>query len=53
MTKKKVGAKKQGRTQYSTEFKQQALLRAVKEGIPAVAQGGYLSPDEFELSKAA
>ena len=38
MTKKKVEAKKQERTQYSAEFKQQALLRAVKKGIPAVAQ---------------
>ena len=38
MTKKKIEVKKQGRTHYSVEFKQQALLRAVKEGIPAVAQ---------------
>jgi putative transposase len=47
MTQKKVEAKKQGRTQYSTEFKQQALLRAVKEGIPAVAQDLGLEPAQL------
>lgn len=47
MTKKKVEAKKQGRTRYSAEYKQQALLRAVKEGIPAVAQDLGLEPAQL------
>lgn len=47
MTKKKVEAKKQGRTRYSAEYKQQALLRAVKEGIPAVALDLGLEPAQF------
>lgn len=37
MTKKKA-AGKTPRTRYSTEFKQQAVLRAVKDGVPTVAQ---------------
>ena len=37
MTKKKVEAKA-GRTRYSAEFKQQALLRAIKDGVPATAK---------------
>jgi transposase len=47
MTKKKVEIKKQGRTHYSAEYKQQALLRAVKEGIPAVAQDLGLEPAQL------
>jgi transposase len=52
MTKKKVEAKKQGRTQYSAEFKRQALLRAVKEGIPAVAQDLGLEPAQLYAWRA-
>lgn len=52
MTKKKVEAKKQERTQYSAEFKQQALLRAVKEGIPAVAQDLGLEPAQLYAWRA-
>ena len=37
MTQKKV-ATKTGRKRYSAEFKQQALLRAVKDGVPMAAQ---------------
>ena len=37
MTRKKSETKRE-RKQFSTEFKQQALLRAVKDGIPAVAR---------------
>lgn len=48
MTKKKVEAKKQ----YSAEFKQQALLRAVKEGIPAVAQDLGLEPAQLYAWRA-
>ena len=52
MTKKKVEAKKQERTQYSAEFKQQALLRAVKDGIPAVAQDLGLEPAQLYAWRA-
>lgn len=52
MTKKKVEAKKQERTQYSAEFKQQALLRAVKEGIPTVAQDLGLEPAQLYAWRA-
>ena len=37
MTQKKV-ATKAGRKRYSAEFKQQALLRAVKDGVPIAAR---------------
>ena len=37
MTRKKTEAKAE-RKRFSPEFKQQALLRAVKDGIPAVAR---------------
>lgn len=37
MTKKKSVAKAE-RKRYSPEFKQQALLRSVKDGIPAAAR---------------
>lgn len=36
MTRKKVEPKRE-RKQFSAEFKEQALLRAVKDGVPAVA----------------
>ena len=37
MIRKKAEAKRE-RKQFSAEFKQQALLRAVKDGVPAVAR---------------
>jgi len=37
MTKKKAEAKAE-RKRYGVEFKQQALLRAVKDGVPTVAR---------------
>jgi transposase len=37
MTQKKVETKA-GRKRYSAEFKQQALLRAVKDGVPMAAR---------------
>ena len=43
MTKKKVG-KTPVRTYRSSEFKHQALLRAAKECVPAVAQNLDLAP---------
>lgn len=36
--KQKKAETKRERKHYSTEFKQQALLRAVKDGVPAVAR---------------
>ena len=47
MTKKKAETKKQGRTRYSAEYKQQAVLRAVKEGVPAVALDLGLEPAQL------
>jgi transposase len=46
MTKKKSEAK-QGRKQYSVEFKHQALLRAVKDGVPAAARDLGLEPAQL------
>ncbi len=46
MTRKKAGAKAE-RKRFSTEFKQQALLRAVKDGIPAVARDLGLEPAQL------
>ena len=45
-TKKTVGSKAQ-RTRFSVEFKQQALLRAVKDGVPAVARELGLEPAQL------
>ncbi len=47
INKKKVEAKKQGRTRHRVEYKQQALLRAVKEGIPSVALDLGLEPAQL------
>lgn len=46
MPRKRVVAKVQ-RKRFSTEFKQQALLRAVKDGIPAVARDLGLEPAQL------
>jgi|SRR5688572_14180800 transposase len=46
MTRKKVGTKPE-RKRFSSEFKQQALLRAVKDGIPAVARDLGLEPAQL------
>ena len=46
MTRKKSGAKAE-RKRFSTEFKQQALLRAVKDGIPPVARDLGLEPAQL------
>jgi transposase len=46
MSRKKVEAKSE-RKRFSAEFKQQALLRAVKDGIPAVARDLGLEPAQL------
>jgi transposase len=46
MTKKKVETRT-GRTRYSTEFKQQALLRAVKDGVVVTARDLGLEPAQL------
>ena len=46
MTKRKAVVKAE-RKRYSAEFKQQALLRAAKDGVPAVAQDLGLSPAQL------
>ncbi len=51
MTKKKVETKRE-RKQFSVEFKQQALLRAVKDGVPAVARDLGLEPAQLYAWRA-
>lgn len=46
MATKKAGAKAH-RARFSTEFKQQALLRAVADGVPAVARELGLEPAQL------
>lgn len=46
MTKQKAGRKVE-RKRYSAEFKQQALLRAVKEGVPVAAGELGLEPAQL------
>ena len=46
MTKKKVPAKPE-RKQFSPEFRQQALLRAVRDGVPATARDLGLEPAQL------
>lgn len=46
MSRKKVEAKAE-RKRFSAEFKQQALLRAVRDGIPAVARDLGLEPAQL------
>ena len=45
-TKKTTGSKTK-RSRFSTEFKQQALLRAAKDGVPAVARELGLEPAQL------
>lgn len=51
MTRKKAETKRE-RKQFSAEFKQQALLRAVKDGIPAVARDLGLEPAQLYAWRA-
>ena len=51
MTKKKAGTASR-RQRFSTEFKQQALLRSVKDGIPAVARDLGLEPAQLYAWRA-
>ena len=46
MTKKTVAGQKE-RKRYSSEFKQQALLRAVKDGVPVTARDLGLQPAQL------
>lgn len=50
-TKKKAGTKVQ-RTRYSAQFKQQALLRAVKDGVPIAARELGLEPAQLYAWRA-
>ena len=52
MTKKAVEGKAKSRTRFSAEFKQQALLRAVKDGVPAVARDLGLQPAQLYAWRA-
>ena len=47
MTKKRKAGSKQQRKQYSTEFKHQALLRALKDGVPVAANELGLEPAQL------
>ena len=47
MAVKKAGGSRTKRTRFSAEFKQQALLRAVKEGVPAAARELGLEPAQL------
>jgi transposase len=51
MSRKKVEAKAE-RKRFGGEFKQQALLRAVKDGIPAVARDLGLEPAQLYAWRA-
>jgi transposase len=51
MPRKKVETKRE-RKQFSAEFKQQALLRAVADGIPAVARDLGLEPAQLYTWRA-
>ena len=51
MIKKKVVGKAE-RKRFSSEFKQQALLRAAKDGIPAVARDLGLEPAQLYAWRA-
>ncbi|MGB3462382.1 MAG: transposase [Rhodanobacter lindaniclasticus] len=53
MTKKKVPAQaKAERKRHSPEFKQQALLRAVKDGVPVAARDLGLEPAQLYAWRA-
>jgi transposase len=49
---KKEGVGKAKRSRFSAEFKQQALLRAVKDGVPAVARDLGLEPAQLYAWRA-
>jgi len=51
MTRKKV-VERAGRKRFSAEFKQQALLRAVKDGIPETARELGLEPAQLYAWRA-
>lgn len=51
MVRNKVEAKAE-RKRFSAEFKQQALLRAVKDGVPAVARDLGLEPAQWYAWRA-
>jgi transposase len=51
MIRKKAEAKRE-RKQFSVEFKQQALLRTVKDGVPAVARDLGLEPAQLYAWRA-
>lgn len=51
MTRKKAETKRE-RQQFSVEFKQQALLRAVKDGVPAAARDLGLEPAQLYAWRA-
>lgn len=51
MSRKKSGVEAE-RKRFSPEFKQQALLRAVKDGIPAVARDLGLEPAQLYAWRA-
>ena len=51
MNKTKSGAKVE-RKRFSSEFKQQALLRAVKDGVPAAARDLGLEPAQLYAWRA-
>ena len=43
----KTAGRKARRSRFGAEFKQQALLRAVKDGVPAAAQEPGLAPAQL------
>lgn len=51
MTRKRAESKRE-RKRFSAEFKQQALLRAVKDGVPAVARDLGLEPAQLYAWRA-
>ena len=51
MATKKVGAKPE-RTRFSDEFKRQALLQAVKDGVPEAARSLGLQPAQLYAWRA-
>lgn len=51
MTKTKVERKRE-RKRFSAEFKQQALLRVVKDGVPAVARDLGMEPAQLYAWRA-
>jgi transposase len=52
MATKQVVVSKRERTRFSDEFKKQALLRAVSEGVPEAARGLGLQPAQLYAWRA-